>query len=301
MVARYHASLFPIGARVADLTCGIGADLIALCRRGPTVGYELDEERLDFAKFNIQCLGLTSEFKLEDSLAADWDFEYVIADPARRVEGRRTLDPNEFEPNPTKIAERMKETRLGLLKLSPAMIDSFLESLGGRLEFVSYGGECREALVHLGSDSASGRWAVHCESGLTLAAETLAPTSVGSGAYLYDMDPAAVRAHCAGTLCEHFALEPLGDSNGYLVGDKIVQSPWLRSYRTLYSGKGDVKATRKALRDLNARVYEIKVRGVKVDSVRLAKELQANGETPVSLVIWCEKSSVKHLLVQGLS
>src|SRR5687767_5373956 len=37
-LAHFHASQFPQRTRVADLTCGIGADLIALARNGEAVG-----------------------------------------------------------------------------------------------------------------------------------------------------------------------------------------------------------------------------------------------------------------------
>src|SRR5688500_1564819 len=44
-VAEYHASRFPHDELVVDMTAGIAADLIALAKRGPAIGYELDSER----------------------------------------------------------------------------------------------------------------------------------------------------------------------------------------------------------------------------------------------------------------
>ena len=41
-IAVYHASRFPAGEIVVDMTVGIGADLIALAARGPVIGFELD-------------------------------------------------------------------------------------------------------------------------------------------------------------------------------------------------------------------------------------------------------------------
>ena len=41
-VAKWRASQFPEGALVADLTTGIGGDLIALAKRGPVLGFDLD-------------------------------------------------------------------------------------------------------------------------------------------------------------------------------------------------------------------------------------------------------------------
>ena len=72
------------------------------------------------------------------------------------------------------------------------------------------------------------------------------------GAYFYDADPAAVRAHTLGALGERHGLRPVGDSNGYLTGASLVSSPWLVAYETIHTGPGDIKRTREALRRLGA-------------------------------------------------
>ena len=298
-VAAYHASLFPPEALVADLTTGIGADLIALASRGPAVGFELDEFRADFARHNLRVHGLDAIVQTTDCLTANWDFDFAFADPSRRVESRRTLDPSEFSPDPTVVATRFGELKLGVMKLSPLLSDPFLTQLGPRLEFLSYGGECREAVVIAGSDATAGRVAVHVESGSILESCLPPPQVELPRRFLYDADPAAVRAHAIGTLCELFGLSPLGDSNGYLTGDDLIRSPWLRPYEVQYHGKSDVKSTRKALRDVGGTVFEIKQRGVKADVEKLKKELGFEGKLLLSLVLWPIGSSLRHTLVSA--
>ena len=298
-VAAYHASLFPAGTTVADLTTGIGADLIALARRGATIGFELDQERLSWAQHNVQAHGLSSSYHLEDSLAAEWNFDYAFADPARRVEGRRTLDPSEFEPNPVEISHRFSNLKLGAMKLSPLLPDTFLETLGSRLEFISFGFECREALIIGGTEAKPGRFAVHVESGQRLEEGEPKVTTSTPAKFLLDMDPAAVRAHCIGTLCERYQATPLGDSNGYLTTDFEAHSPWFRTYRILYEGRGDVKPTKLAVRELDGNVFEVKQRGVKGDVQKLNRELSLKGKLPLSLVLWPDGQKVRHLLVQS--
>jgi hypothetical protein len=297
-LAEYHASRFPEGALVADLTAGIGADLVALSRRGPVVGYELDPERAEYANWNAGQDGLV---KVEDSLTAAWDFDYAFADPARRVEGRRTLDPEDFSPNPVLLAERMKGLKLGGMKLSPLLPDPFLESLGPGLEFVSLAGECREALVWTGSESIPGRWAVRAETGERLEAEEATSHADEPGEFLYEADPAAIRAHCLGTLCRVYGLVALGDSNGYLSGPTTVHSPWLKGYRVLYHGRADSKATRQALRSLGADTPVLKQRGAKLDLPLLAKEFSSQGSLPVALAIWPVGKSLRHTVLTPLS
>jgi hypothetical protein len=299
-VAAYHASLFPPDVLVADLTSGIGADLIALAARGPAIGFELDPDRAEYARQNLRVHGHASEVKVEDSLLAGWTFAYAFADPARRVEGRRTLDPEEFSPNPVVLAERFQALQRGVIKLSPLLHDSFLESLGPWLQFVSFGGECREALVAVGQSVAGSRTAHHVESGETV--EAMAPPEpvLEPGEYLYEADPAAIRAHAVGTLSSRYGLKPLGDSNGYLTGHEPIDSPWLRVYRVLYHGKADTRATKAALRQHEAATPELKQRGAGLDLVKLRKEFASSGSRPVSLAIWPVGRSLRHTILDRL-
>lgn len=290
-VAAYHASRFPKQVVVADLTCGLGGDLRALARRGPAFGIDIDGDRLKLAEWNTR--GLPVELMNGDCLAAPWKFDYAFADPSRRTLGRRTLDPREFSPDPAFLAEKMRSLALGGLKLSPLLPDVFLESLGPGLEFVSHKGECKEALVWCGRLAEGGRWAVQAESGARLAASSQ-PKSVATALeFLYDADPSVIRAHALGA----FGLSALGDSNGYLTGPTSLESSWLRRYRVLASGPGDLKRTKAVLRGLDAATPEIKVRGAKVDTDRLATELKGSGKRVVSLVIWPIGKSLRHTIV----
>ncbi|MCL6593599.1 MAG: extracellular solute-binding protein, partial [Alicyclobacillus sp.] len=118
-VARYHASRFPAGVLVADLTAGIGGDLMALAERGPVVAFEPDEERAACAEWNA---GIA--VRREDAMKAEWDWEYAFCDPSRRRAGRRLTQPQDFSPNPVEVARRMADLRLGGIKLSPMLSDT---------------------------------------------------------------------------------------------------------------------------------------------------------------------------------
>ncbi len=295
-VALYHASLFPLGALVADLTTGIGADLIALLKRGPAVGYEIDAERALMARHNVEIHGLIPHVNEWDCLSAAWEFQYAFADPARRVAGRRTLNIEEFEPDPDQIVERFRDLNLGVMKLTPLLADDLLTTLGRRLEFISYGKECREVLAISGREVVPGRFAIHLESGEALMSGEGAVSTSEPGSFLYDVDPAAIRAHCVGNLARQWNLTPLGESVGYLTGGTLAVSPWLHRYKVVYAGRGDLKATRLAIRNLGGKVYEVKQRGVGADPANLMKQLSNEGKLPLSLVLWPDGRSVRHLL-----
>ena len=305
-LAAYHASLFPAGERVVDLTFGIGGDGLALAARGPVLGFEIEPERAEAARWNLSALGREGEVREADGLA--WLREnpapYVLADPARRVEGRRTLDPADFAPDPFAVAEACAPCRRWLMKLTPLLPDETLAALAPRVEFVSYGGECREALLVGGLDppfplrreegtgggESRGVWATHPHRAPLAGGTTTLPASVPEG-WLHDADPAAVRAHALGG----FGLASLGDAPGYLVGPR-TESPWLRAYRIV----DDVapKRLRAALRAMGAGAPVLKQRGARQDLDRWRRDLGVHGEAPVAVAFYAQGASVRALVLE---
>ncbi len=298
-LAEYHASRFPEGQKVADLTAGIGSDLIALARRGPAIGYEIDPERAECAQANLAVYGVSAEIRVKDCMAGRWDFDYAFADPARRVDGERTLDPALFSPPPDHLAIRFDDLKLGGMKLGPAMSDHRLESIGPRLEFLSFGGECREALVWRGSEASSGRVAVHVESGEALAVGSSAPSAEEPGEFLFDVDPAAVRAHALGTLCQLHGLRQLGDARGYLTGSELATSVWLRAFRVLASGRFDERTLRALLRSWHSAAPVLRQSGTRLDLIALARRLTRAGDRPLELAFWPLGRSVRFSLLEA--
>ncbi|MBX3118154.1 MAG: hypothetical protein KF784_03750 [Fimbriimonadaceae bacterium] len=347
VVARYHASAFPDGSLVADLTCGIGGDLIALAQRGPSVGYETDPERTTYARHNVSVYGLDAEIRESSCLEGEWAFDYAMADPARRVGGRRSIDPDDFAPNPVVLAEKMAGLKLGLIKLSPMLRDDFLESFGGVLEFVSFGGECREALVWLGrelgsltrpssvrdayrpspsrggglqtpdeissprgggsvnEENAGGvanptRFAVHLESGERLSADPLPPPTVDTpSTHLYEADPAAIRAHCLNTLCEMHGLRGLSETNGYLTGEAVIESPWLRGWEVVAEPLPDLKLVKQELERLGSGTPVVKARGVDIDPAEVQKKLRLKGKPAYTVFIHTVGKKVRYIIASS--
>ena len=300
-VAAYHAERIREHAGdaiVADLTTGIGADLMALARGGAAIGFDLDSSRVELARHNLSTLGLAAIVSVGDSLKQPWTFRYAFADPARRVEGRRTLRLHEFSPHPAELALRMSNLSFGGMKLTPMLPDAELESLGPCLEFVSFGGECREALVWTGAMASAGRSAVKVEGRQRIAAtEATVRETDEVGQWLFEADPAAIRAHAIGELGRRHGLKGLGDSNGYLTGEELVESPWLTPYRVISSGKGDLAKTRDALRSLGAAKPVLKQRGAEQDLQKLAKAFPAFGSRKVAVAIWAVGKSLRHTIL----
>ena len=283
-VAKYHASCFPDGASVVDMTVGIGADLIALSTRGPVIGFELDSMRSDYARHNAPGADVRTSDGLEYALTHDCP--YIWADPDRRDSaGKRLNDPSAYEPDPALIP---CDRELTGIKLSPLLFDEYLETVGDRIEFVSYRGECREAIAWSGKSVEPGFFCVDAETGLKLPRHEVEDAVNNAYEVIFDSDPAAVRAHALG----NFGLPQLGDSPGYLTGQEVVSCPWLRAYEVLYKESGDFKRIKEFLRKNNLRVFEVKQRGAGIDPPTIIKQLKTEGD-PVSLIAWRVEKSVR--------
>lgn len=299
LVAAYHATCFPSGVLVADLTVGIGADLIALGRRGQTIGFELSQERATMAESNLRVHGVNAPIVVADCLAGPWEFEYAFADPARRVGDRKRVEPSDYEPNLNELVARMSGLRLGIIKLSPLVPDETLQSFGGTFRFLSYGGECREALLIVGKDvDGMAPCAVHLESGATVGAGREAIETPLPGKYLYEADPAGIRVGGLGTLCETYSLQLVGDSNGYLTGDDRIGSPWLKCYEVLYSGAADIAETRRQLVKHGSATPDVKTRGKGLEAESLRKQWRLGGDERLLVAVYRVGPKIKHVVLR---
>jgi hypothetical protein len=290
-VATYHAGLYPEGVAVADLCCGIGSDLLALAKRGPAIGFEIDAETAEYAAHNAP----TAVVRREDSLAAEWDFEHAFADPSRRTGGRRTLDPSAFLPSPIDLAERMRRLKFGVVKLSPMLNDSYLQDISPTIRFVSFGWECREALALIGGID-GGVTAVKVETGEILVSGGIANSVDEPAKFIYEADPAAIRAHCLPPLCERMDAQLLGDSNGYLTGENQESNSWLRSFEVSESGAFDPKRVKSALKTSGGLAEITSRAAVDIDEIRGKVSTGAKGE--MTLMLYPVGKSIRFAIVK---
>lgn len=316
-VARYHASQFPEGATVVDLTAGIGGDALALAARGRVIAYENDPARAELLEFNLlrlQNLGSTGnpgcEVRLSDGTQALLELptpnsqlpnlSYYWTDPDRRsATGCRLTKPEDYSPNPVDLAKRLKHAKLAGIKLSPLLPDAYLESLGGSLEFISFQGECLEAIVWLGTENTKPkRQAVILRHGqqLTRIEATSSPPlqTPDPQGFIHDCDPAVIRAHCLAS----FGHAQLGDSPGYLTSDDQAPNPAYNTYRVIETATSNQLKAK--LRQINGRAYELKQRGTNLDSAEILKTVKTTGEKPVSVVAFRVAKSIRFVLTERL-
>ncbi|WP_019930267.1 THUMP-like domain-containing protein [Nocardia sp. BMG111209] len=130
-VVAAHRARRLAGRPVHDVTCSIGAELAALQQVCPAVlGSDLDEVRLAMAAHNLA--GASNVLLARaDALAPCSSDTVVIADPARRADGRRTHDPAKLQPPLPDLIDAYAGRDL-VVKCAPGIdFDCFLVGLPG--------------------------------------------------------------------------------------------------------------------------------------------------------------------------
>lgn len=279
-VAAYHASRFPSGELVIDLTCGIGADTLAFARRGPCIAFEQDPFHVACARHNLAVHGLEAEVRLGDSVQRSWPSGHIFLDPARREGGRRRWHLADYSPEPLALLARLRTADSFAIKLSPMLPDEDLRRFLAGIEFVSFGQECREALILSGAEGVA---AVRIDGDLNRIPESpLISFRELPESFIYEADPAAIRAHALGW----FNLAGLGNSFGYLTGKEIQSSPWLTCFSVLWAGAFHERSVKVALRDLGRNLSAVKLRGVDLNPSAVQKRLRSSLPPTAILILY---------------
>jgi len=286
---------------VADLGAGIGGDALALAAAGKRVlAVERDPLRARLLEYNAAAQGLAERIEV---VRADWrevelEVEAAFADPARRSGGRRTVRLSEMEP-PLADLERLAGRLPALaVKLAPALDKAELPA-GVGLGFVSYGGELKEALAGFGRLAWPRPWAAVLPAGAVLEGPET-PAVVGPPAgYLYEPDPAVIRAGLVGRLATELEARLLAEQVAYLSGEGCRATPLARCWRLVRHGPYGFKALKRWLAELDARAVNVKRRRSPVDPAALAAKLKVKGNGP-EVTVFLTRVQEKPWMLLGL-
>ena len=295
--AGYHAKrLKEAGAEsVSDLGGGIGGDALAFARAGLRVTlYERDPVRAAFAAENARAWDRESHVIVaqEDFTQIPFTTDAAWLDPARRQNSRRVAGPEDYTP-PLSWLHTLSQSSVKFIgvKLSPAIDHALAEPFGAELEFISDGGECREALFWLGA-AKSGRGlsatvitpaAAHTLSGL---ADERGGWAAPTGSrYLYEPDPAVIRAHLVGTLAAQINAAPVDPQIAYLLGDTLFPTPFADAYEISEQFAYSKKRLQDALTARNIGRVVIKKRGFPTEPDALRKTLKLRGTEEMIVIL----------------
>ncbi|MET9216067.1 MULTISPECIES: THUMP-like domain-containing protein [unclassified Nocardia] len=320
LVARHRAARLA-GRAVHDVTCSIGAELAELSAVCPAViGSDLDEVRLAMAAHNLGAVPLratavdaendrtgTAErndaapvatehsstrgrnivLAQADALVPTSRDTVIIADPARRADGRRTYDPAKLQPPLPDLLAAYAGRDIAV-KSAPGL-DFDRLGWAGEVEIVSLDGAVREACLWspgLAEPGVTRRATVLDSRGGASTLTDAEPDDIperAPGAWIVDPDGAVVRAGLVRHYAAKHGLWQLDPQIAYLTGDTVPAG--LRGFRIEDRFELREKTLRQELSRRDCGSLEILVRGIDLDPDALRKKLKPRGSVPYTLVV----------------
>ena len=297
--AAYHASRFAEAGitSVADLCGGIGGDALAFARAGLKVTLvESDPVRALFAAENARVNGfeLLIDIHCMDAMRVSQIADSAWLDPSRRIGGHRVLSPDDYLP-PLSFLKTLKErgfSHIGV-KLSPALDHAIAREYGAGLEFLSDCGECKEGLLWTGflrreEDVTAIVITQSDRNTITGKSDDFESTpyiASGRGSFLYEPDPAVIRAHLVRTLAEQIGASLIDPQIAYLTSDRLISTPFAKAYEILEWFPYHLKALKKALVDREVGRVVIKKRGFPQEPEAVRKQLKLSGPNELIVVL----------------
>ncbi len=281
--ARHRAGRFAPLGRVADLCCGLGGDAIALAGRGPVLAVDLDPLRLRLCELNLMAYEVRERATLvaADVLKVDLTgVEALFVDPDRRVEGRRQLSLAACRPALADVLARLPAGLGVAAKLAPGVPWAEVAPLGGEAEFVSVAGELKECVLWRGPFRTAARRATLLPAGATLAAVTpaAAPGCGPVGRFLYDPDPAVVRAGLVTDLAVGLGARQLDPHIAYLSSEQRIETPFARIHTVEDAMPFHLGRLRDHLRQRRVGQVQVQRRGSPIEPDELLRKLRLAGD-----------------------
>ncbi|GAB4584216.1 THUMP-like domain-containing protein [Nocardia sp. IFM 10818] len=222
-----------------------------------------------------------------DALAPSSNAEVVIADPARRADGKRTHDPAKLQPPLPDLLEAYAGRDL-VVKCAPGLD---FDKLGwaGEVEVVSLDGAVREACLWspgLAESGVTRRATVLSSSGESWSLTDAEADDIPErepGEWIVDPDGAVVRAGLVRHYAAKHGLWQLDPRIAYLTGDSVPEG--VRGFHILDRMDFREKPLRAELHRRDCGPLEILTRGVDIDPDALRAKLKPRGKQPYTLVV----------------
>lgn len=288
IISRYRAQRFTPFNRIADLCCGLGGDSIALASSSPSgglVGLDLDPLQLALATQNLLAHGSTATFIQSDlTQTPPPAAEAYFFDPGRRAAGKRLFSVRHYRP-PLSLIDSWLPVPLGI-KISPGVQLNEIAHYDCEIEFISLEGELKECVLWFGPLKTPGltrratlltsspfhRFTFAPAHPVTLARLSLPKT------YLYEPDPAILRAGLVADLAQQLNAAQLDPDIAYLTADTLTPTPFATAFAIEAQLPFSQKRLREKLRALNVGRVTVKKRGSPLDVAALARSLKLKGD-----------------------
>ena len=284
-VAEWRAQRFrALGVRrLADLCSGVGGDAIALARAGIEVlAVDRDPLTCAVAEANAAALGLDGLIKQHCGDVAEIGlsgFDAVFVDPARRSGRGRIFDPESYSPPLSWAVAAAQKTPYAALKVAPGIPHDAVPE-GAEAEWVSDGGDVKEAVLWFGTDAGAEQphRATLLPGGATLTGGRLPDPEPGPvRRYLYEPDGAVIRAHLVAEVAGQLEAGLIDPTIAYLTSDQLRATPFATPYEITDVLPFGLKRLKALLRERGVGTVVIKKRGSAIEPEELRRKLRPEG------------------------
>jgi hypothetical protein len=286
-VSTYRCQRLRPFTRLADLGCSVGGDTLALAAQAPTLGIDLDGLRLAMARANLEALGLNerasflqADLRRPLPLAPGSDLA-LFFDPARRAQGRRVYSVRAYQPPLAIVQAWLSRFPALAVKISPGVRREEIHPYDAELEFISLHGELKEAVLWFGPLKTVPSRATLLPGAHSLVALEGAPPQLPlhePQAYLYEPDPAVLRAGLVASLGQSLGAAQLDADIAYLTGDQPLETPFARRWTVEDWFPFQLKRLREALRQRQVGQVVVKKRGSPLQPEALIRDLRLAGD-----------------------
>ena len=285
-VSAYRVERYRHFEFLVDLGCSIGGDTINLADIALTLGIDSDPLRLALAQANAGAMAIQDEVvfvraDLAHPLPLRGDDQMgVFFDPGRRVEGQRVYSVHRYSP-PLSIIENWLDFIPALgVKVSPGVNKTELASFDAELEFISLDGKLKEGVLWFGPLKTTQMRATVLPGRHSLMTDEIQETLPLSEplAYLYEPDPAVIRAGLVAALGRRLAASQLDAEIAYLTAENLQMTPFANAWTIEDWMPFSLKKLRAYLRERGVGRIVVKKRGSPLQPQELIQKLRLKGE-----------------------
>ncbi|MGW8226772.1 MAG: class I SAM-dependent methyltransferase, partial [Anaerolineales bacterium] len=268
-----------------DLGCSIGSDSLNMASIAPTTGFDLDPLRLAMARANAFALKRSRLQYVRADLTAKLP---VIAsghvglffDPARRKEGARVFTTKEYSPPLDVLNAWLPAFPAIGVKISPGVDKTELTPYDAELEFVSLGGELKEAILWFGPLKTINNRATILPGPHSLLGDDKPEILevAKPGGFFYEPDPAVIRAGLVAELGVQLNAWQLDPDIAYLSADEVKDTPFARIWQVEDWLPFNLKRLRQYLRSRGIGKIAVKKRASPLQPEELIRKLKLKGD-----------------------
>ncbi|MFC1582921.1 hypothetical protein ACFL4W_05220 [Planctomycetota bacterium] len=299
-VSRYKGETYFKDLSCCDLCCGLGGSTLGMAASADRVtAIDIAPLHVRMAALNLQAYELESNCTLKEM---DITREIPPADayhfdPSRRSVAGREYSPENYLP-PLDTVQRIREAGPNVLaKVSPLHNLEALEE-GCSADVVSLRGEVKEILLGWGQFHSGQTRAVLLPEAAMLCgpAQPADGTDGQVGEYIFDPDPAVVKAGLTGNAARECGLHAITPWVRYLTGSEAVKSRLVRAFKVLEVMPFNFKKLNRFLKAEQIGNITVKCKDTPIKPAAITKRLKPRGRN-TAVLFYVEKEDGESLFV----